>query len=178
MVAQIVHRLGFPVSAFIPAPGPPSWRSDWEDANLTMRLMLGLDVNWAGYVDERRKLSHAMGFEGRVAIKSPYLALHRKALDEALGDPQWIFCTRDEEDVARSMLAHPQLKLSDQAKIKRALDRFEETFFQFDYDFALRYPLESVGALAMHLELDDAEAVHAAAALIGSPTEYPCLQSN
>lgn len=177
LVAQIVHRLGFPVSAFIPAPGPPSWRSDWEDVNLTMRLMLGLDVNWAGYVDERRKLSHAMGFEGRVAIKSPYLALHHKDLKEAFPDAQWVKCVRADADIERSMRAHPALSRAHQKRICAAMEKVGDlSSFEFFYADAMQAPFGSVSELAEYLDFDPYDArpddILAAAALIGQPTEY------
>jgi hypothetical protein len=185
MVAEIVHRLGYPVSVLIPAPGPPSWRSDWEDPALTMKLMRGQEVDWKAYVDHRERASKALGFEGRVAIKSPYLALYKAAIEKSFPrrETQWIVCVRADAEVERSMLAHPALSRTHQKRIRAALEDFEDVApFEFDYFSAQQAPFESVTALAEELDFDPYGAssadILAAAALIGQPTEYPCLQSS
>jgi hypothetical protein len=176
LVAQIVHRLGFQVAPFIPAPMPPSWRSDWEDPRITIDLILGEKIDWHEYMRGRAHLSKATGFLGRYAIKSPYLALRYGAISEAAPEAFWIRCERQEEAVDRSFKAHPQLDDVAQYRIDKALHTFDPHMI-VRYEYVLEEPLMAVEQMANTLGVHDVEPIQAAANLVGQPTEYTCPQS-
>ncbi len=174
LVAQIVHRLGWPVSVTIPAPCPPSWRSDWEDPQLTTRLIRGQHIDWDAYVLHRRVASKALGFEGRVAIKSPYLVMRREKITESLRVPLWIKVGRREDARQRSLAIYPQLSRVHDAAIMDALREFKSDVWIL-YEALIESPYAATKELATSLGVTDEDTINAAAALIGQPTEYPCL---
>lgn len=177
LVAAVVHRLGFPVAPTIIPPAPPAWRADWEDPALTMPLMGGLvpTVEWLKvYLERRDVASKALGFEGRVALKSCYLALHWPVLIAALGHQPLVIRTYREAGARRrSLEAHPALylRVADDARIGRAVDRIAPDAL-IGCEWAQENPLSCAELLAGHLGQADDVAVAAAAALIDRGTEY------
>jgi len=174
MVAEVVHRLGYAVAPVIPAPDPPSWRSDWEDPTLTIPLIMDErpSLEWlTSYVEMRRKASSVLGFGGKIAIKSPYLAL---IWPEMIGiaSPAFVIKTfRQEEARKRSLAAHSALSERDDSRISDALEGVQADL-EIHYDWAVEGPLRFSRTLAERLEVTDEQTIHAAAALVGRPTEY------
>ena len=177
LVAAMVHHMGFQVAPIIPAPAPPSWRSDWEDPGLTPKLMMRHGCSWGIYFERRRYLSRRTGFGGRIAVKSPYLALYREEIERACELPLWILVTRDPADRERSLAAHPQLSETDQLEIRLALEGLKPEIV-LQYERLIEEPLTSSMALADALGVEDGAALDRATDMIGYPTEYPCLQSS
>lgn len=171
LVAQIVHRLGYMVAVQMPAPIPPAWRSDFEDLELTLRLMRREPVDWKIYLENRRSVSRLCGFDGRIAVKSAYLALHWPALLEAAGDPVVFRTYRSSADMDRSVAAHPQLNLKDREEIRRALQKVRPTA-ELGYEHLVENPLVAVHSIAHHLGVCDESSIVSAAALVGRPTNY------
>jgi hypothetical protein len=169
LVASLVHYLGFQVADIIPAPMPPAWRSDWEDPHLSLRLVAGERIDWKSYLAERRFLSETLGFDGRVAMKSPYLALHVRALAEI--EPFVIKVVRSPLAVERSFKAHPHLIRRDQERIRAALKTVEPDL-QVSYDALVADPDFGVDRLAAALDVRAPETIDRACSLVASPTEY------
>lgn len=174
MVAAIVHRLGFHIAPMIPAPGPPSWRSDWEDPYLTPYLMNRAQVDWSSYVKHRKAVAERLGFRG-YAIKSPYLALVWDQVVAAT-DAAHIVVSRDEEQRQRSLAAHPALSLEDDRAICEAMPNTAHAFLS--YERLIMYADVEIPRLARQLGVTDQETIDSAGRLVGMPTEYPCLQSS
>lgn len=181
LVAQVVHRLGFPVALTIPAPAPPSWRGDWEDPELTLLLLQGVKptADWyADYLRRRREQSRVVGFGGRVAVKSPLLGLAWEGFAVAAraaagGKPPLVIrCYREHGAMARSLAAHPQLAPELQARVTLAAWRIPPDI-EVGFEWAIDHPERAARAIAMALGVEDDAAVAAAAATIGRPTEYP-----
>ncbi len=176
LVASIVHRLGWPVAAMIPAPAPPTWRSDWEDADLTVPLLQGYRPGageLANYLERRAGLSRGLGFGGRVAVKSPYLALIFPALlaaCESIGEVPLVVRTYRIHGRERR-LARTQLSREDDAAIVEALRGFSGDVF-VEYGEAAANPHLVVRLLASRLGQPDDAAIAAAAASVGAPTRY------
>lgn len=174
LVAAIVHHLGFHVAPTIPAPCPPSWRSDWEDPFLTRKLMLDQHVEWAGYFEYRRLVASKLGFRG-VAVKSPYLALHMDSLERSVRG-MILIKTKREFGREESLLNNPKLSLVNDAQIVAALDKIDEDIC-IRYEELLGDPDWHVSNLADALGVDDDRMISRAIALVGHPTEYAqCLQ--
>lgn len=175
LVAQLVHRLGFQVSPTIPAPAPPTWRPDWEEPGLTSSLMAGkypTPDGWRAYLKWRRQVSRATGFEGRIALKSPYLALAWRGLMFVVEEHAMVVrVRRGEEARLASMAAHPALSGHEDRMIGVALEAIEPNL-AVSYEDLVVDPLGSVASLAGALGVLDDDAVLAAAALIGPATEY------
>lgn len=180
LVTGICHRLGFHAGLTFIAPHPPTWRLDYQEVELSVRLVERrwptLDW-WHLYIEKRRALSQRVGFGGRVVLNCQWLALCWDALIEAL-EAEWehpltIRTYRDGEGLARSMAAHPLLKQADQDEIVAALYRRVSPEFEISYDFLVDDPEQVVRILAERLGVEDAEAVKAAVAMVGKPTEYP-----
>lgn len=174
LAAEIVHRLGFAVAPWIPAPAPPSWRSDWEDPQLTMRLMARRKIDWDAYILERKAAASALGFRG-ICIKSPYLALY---LPELRPRADFLIVTeREDREVDQSMARYPQLSAEDQDEIRSALDgvRPDRTF---GLEWARMCPAIEVGQLAARLGVADDYAAIEAATKIIEPLEATCPQSS
>jgi hypothetical protein len=169
LVGSIVHYLGFPVSDIIPAPMPPAWRSDWEDPHLSLRLIAGEKINWESHLADRRFLSAGLGFDGRVAMKSPYLALHMQALLEF--EPFVIKVVRQGAAIERSFKAHPHLIRRDQERIRAALATIEADLL-VSYDALVEESRFGVARIADALGVTDEEALVRAQALVDLPTEY------
>lgn len=184
MVAELVHRLGWHAAVTMGAPAPPSWRTDWEDLELTMTLLQGVNpgVPWLiDYLGRRVEVSERMGFGGRIALKSPYLLFIWDDLFEALDQagfphPVVIRTYRYDLNVLRSLRAHPQLSEVRQAQIARLASRIAPTV-EIGYEAAIERPLWVAVALAQALGVVDDAAIRAAAALVGRPTPYECLPS-
>ena len=182
MVAEVVHRLGWQVAVAMGAPVPPRWRADWEDLSLSVPVLRGdrPRADWLrGYLDRRRIYSERMGFGGRFALKSPYLALVWYELAAAFGEerPFIIKTERAPADIKRSMADHPSLSRKDQAKILAALVWIEGDLV-VRYEDATADPLTFAGTVAAALGvLDDDATVRAAAALVGPRTEYASCRS-
>jgi hypothetical protein len=179
LVAQVVHRLGFAVAPYIPAPAPPGWRSDWEDPHLSTKLMLGRTPRWDLYIRRRKRQAAALGFSG-VAIKSPYLSLHLEAI-RARADAL-IVTRRDRLAQHESLWRCIEAYRLDQASIVRAADEIEgaqaaaqtAADVVIEYEGAVARPGELVEQLASLLDVHDEDTKAAAAALVGEP----CLQSS
>lgn len=119
-VAQVVHRLGFPVSGQIIPPVPPRWHSDWEDQFALLALQHALNAEnpsvWFSdwfprYLDERRE--HTTRLAGLTtwnprgfAIKSPLYAPFVNEIEaacNAIGKPLLIIkCQRVKADRDKS----------------------------------------------------------------------------
>ena len=176
LVAGVLHRLGWCAAVKLAAPGPPSWRLEWEDVDMTVELINGRRPTpgaWIEYLADRARHSAAMGFGGRITVKSPYLALVWENLIRVAPDALVIRTYREEEGLARSMAAHPQLGAQQQEAIGRALLKITPTV-ELGYDYSVDYPERMVRGLAQRLEVEDPVAIQAAIAMIGRPTEYPC----
>lgn len=175
LVAQICHRLGWQVAPTIPAPGPPSWRSDWEDAALTSALMAGkypTPQGWRDYLKWRRSVSRATGFEGRIALKSAYLALVWDDLMEVVGEhATTVHVHREEKARQASLAAHPALSSHADRLIGEALKTLEADV-HVEYGQLCTLPLWQVASLADSLGVQDDAAVRAAIALVEQPKEY------
>lgn len=174
LVAQIVHRLGWHASPLIGPPIPPSWRSDWEDPNLTLKLLDGLRPSpdwWRSYMNHRRTMSLAFGFKGRFAIKSPYLALVWPRVMEVVTDPFVIRTYRNAKEMDDSFMHHPQLQEEHQEAIKKGLRQVRPDI-EIGYEWAVEEPKRMVNELAAKLGVEDDQAMAAAVALIHHPTRY------
>jgi hypothetical protein len=180
LIASIVHRLGFHVAPSIPAPAPPSWRSDWEDVSLTQMLMRGFRPSTAwfrGYLERRSAVSRATGFEGRIAVKSPYLAMFWQEITDAAPEAFLIRMTRGDEGRQRSLRAHPALaaRIDDEKIIAYCCENLI-AHVTFNYVDLLTYADMRIPRLAHVLGVTDRSAIDAAGKLVGYPTEYPCPQ--
>lgn len=171
LVASMCHRLGFPVTSLLDAPIPPRFRSDWQDPRLTLRLMAREVIDWAEYLAQRRRESVALGFDGRVAISSQYLAVYWADVRKAIPDAFVIKTYRGHDDMAASMRAHPQISEADQELICRALHDVKADC-SLGYEFVCENPQTAAEMLARHLGNADPVAVAAAAALVGKSTTY------
>ena len=174
--AQVPDRRGYMASPLINAPLPPSWRSDWEDEDLALRMMRGerLSVDsWRIYLNQRQTVSLVLGFQGRYALTGPYLSLDWTRLLEALepAKPFVIQTRRRAADVAASMEAHKQLSGSDQKEIAAACKKIKPDFWA-SYEGAVDDPKRWCASLAKTLMGVDDRSVAAAAALIGPATSY------
>ncbi len=179
LVAGLCHRLGFHAGRFFFAPHPPTWRLDWQDQELSMKLVARdwptLDW-WHSYIEKRRVLSERVGFGGRIVLNCQWLALCWDDLIEVLEaeweHPMTIRTYRDGEGLARSMDGNPALKQADQDEIVAALYRRVAPHFEISYDFLVDDPEHVVRILAERLGVEDPDAVKAAVAMVGKPTEY------
>jgi len=179
MVAQVVNRLGWHIGGTIPTPCPPTWRSDWEDPLLSAPMILGHRYGLEelqAYVAARRHLSRMLGFGGRIAIKSPYLALIWPAVIAAASPALVVLADRDEESRRRSLTAHPLLSEEDDRLISEEMAYVQQNVTIY-YEDAISDPAYSVKLLAVALGVKDERTISEATSLIGEPTEYaPCLQ--
>ena len=179
LVAQVVHRLGYAVAPYIPAPAPPGWRSDWEDADLSTKLMLGRTPRWDAYITRRKRQAAALGFAG-VAIKSPYLSLHLGAVRSRADI--LIVTTRDQWDrrdsLARCIEAYKldlRSTVADADEIEGAQGVAQAAADAvISYEGAVAHPVELVEQLAALLGVESEDTKAAAAALVGEP----CPQSS
>jgi hypothetical protein len=174
LAAAIVHRLGFAVATWIPAPAPPAWRSDWEDPFLTQKLMARRKIDWDAYILERKAAASVLGFKG-ICIKSPYLALY---LPELRPRADFLLVTeREDKEIEQSMARYPQLSLEDQDEIRSALDgvRPDRTF---GLEWARMCPALEVAQLAKYLGVENDYAAIEAATKIIEPMEATCPQSS
>jgi hypothetical protein len=176
LVAAIVHRLGFQIAPTIPAPMPPTWRSDYEDPHFSLALMAGDRPSaeyLRRYLARRRAFSAACGFEGRIALKSPYLVRVWARLLEAAPDAFTIRVRREDAARARSLTAQPALMaLGHDFSILEGL-RSVQAHVDVWYEAIVARPAEFVVRLASLLGVSDHEAIDAAIALVGQPTRYP-----
>ena len=174
LAAMIVHRLGFAVSTWIPAPAPPAWRSDWEDPYITVAMMARRKINWDEYIAARKRMASTLGFRG-ICIKSPYLALY---LPEVRPRADYLIVTeREESAIVQSMARCPSLSAQDQDEIKAALDGIKPDH-QFVCEWVRTFPAIEVAQLAAALGVDnDHEAIQAAIELV-EPLETTCPQSS
>jgi hypothetical protein len=175
LVASMCHRLGFMVGPQIPVPIPPRWRSDWEPLELTRGL-----VNHRGdalhdwlvwYCHGLREQSRLVGFEGRICLKSPFLAPRWDIVRQAIPDAFVVRTFRYSEDVERSMAAHPALSAADQVKIAAGL-RNVRPDCEIGYEAVCDNPVMYASILAKHLGNDSQADIEAAAALVGRQTVY------
>lgn len=173
LASATVHRLGYQASLAIGAPVPPAWRSDWEDLNLAVRLMMSAEIkpDWfRQYIHDRRTVARLFGFRD-ISIKSPYLALHwanfRSAFDE---DPIVLKCIRS-NGRAKSLDAYSFLDKQQSESIDNALDRIEADLV-LKYEDAIACPVSYVERIAERLGVEDLDAITAAAKEIGEPTRY------
>ena len=175
MVAQVLHRMGYMASPLINAPIPPSWRSDYEDEDLALRMMSGERPSvdsWRIYLNQRQTVSLVLGFQGRYAVTGPYLSLGWDRLLEAMPVKPFVIQTRRRaEDVEASMAAHPRLSKEDQGQIKACCKKIKPDFWAV-YEAAVDDPKRWCSSLARTLGVEDDRAVAAAAALIEKPTVY------
>lgn len=171
LVASMVHRLGWMVAPTIPVPAPPSWRSDWEDPALSIPLIERRPLDLEAYMENRRALASALGFQG-VALKSPYLALRWPAVLAASGpNPVVIRTYRDGLTRFESLRAHPAIDHGDDSRICSALRAVVPTI-EVGYEWGVEDQKRLAAALAHALGVVDDAAVSAAAALVGRPTRY------
>jgi hypothetical protein len=115
MLAEVVHFLGYPVALTMLTPGHPTWRPEWEDPALTFSMWFGSKpVDFHQHLLMRRETAvrrseyHSVDLPG-IAIKSPFLFIHREAFTEAadeLGfDLQWMTIGRNQKRVDASLRA-------------------------------------------------------------------------
>ncbi len=184
-VAEIVHNLGVPVAFSILAPVPPTYRPDWEDADLALALvplMLGrqmrdplafLKANFAGRVQHARRFWNS----DRFATKSPVLAL---IWDDVLrachpyGKPIVLMTSRDQDDIDTSVRRSFLPSLVDAAfttnrRIRAALETIEYDHF-CPYESTVEEPEAAVFYIAGALGISDPERIAAAVACIKEPT--------
>lgn len=175
LVAQLVNRMGWQVAPLISVPAPPSWRSDWEDSQLTTALMsrqYPTRERWVEYLKWRRLVSRDTGFGGRIAIKSPYLALVWDDLTGIVGEHAvTVRVSRGDEARRRSLEAHPALSDHADRLIGESLALVAPDV-ELAYEALIDVPALSVGALAADLGVEDDAAIRAAIALVEQPREY------
>lgn len=175
LVAAVVHRLGWQIAPSIPPPAPPSWRSDYEDPQFTIRLMRGerpATSTLRMYAAQRRAYSKATGFNGRIALKSAYLVFVWTRLLEALPDAFVIRIRREDSARRASLVAHHSLNdLGHDFAILEGLNAVRPHLDVW-YEAVVERPEEFVRTVAQALGVQDDAAVTAATAMIGKPTEY------
>lgn len=175
MVAQVVNRLGWHVGASVPPPIPPTWRSDFEDFDFSMRLARGERPSApeiGRYLFSRLDLAVALGFPGgRFMLKSPLLALVWPQLTSELKRLSFTWRTisvwRQFSEREESRLAGPPgLAVEVCQEVVRAMECWVVPDLEIAYRKATEDPVVAVRALASVLSVDDDAAVAEAAKLI------------
>lgn len=174
LVASVVHRLGWHAGVRMYAPMPPTWRLDYEEPELSERLVRRDwpdQVWWIEYLAMRAEWSHALGFGGRFLLKCPHLALCWPMVLNEVENPLVFRTYRDRADTDRSMAAHPAMKESDQEEIRVALRKIAPDS-EIGYEWATEYPERFVRLVAGHLGVEDDAAIQGAVATVGQPNRY------
>lgn len=184
-VAEAVHALGIPVAVQMHAPVPPTYRMDWEDADLSLKLaplMFGRKIRdfaaWFGqYLKTRSMFTHRQWGTEHFAIKSPLLPLVWPEVAAAVPGAIILHTRREQGDIDRSVRACfrvEQVKdaLACNERIQAALEPIEPTM-RVIYERLVVHPESCVEHIAGALGVSSKERIEAAVATVKEPRPWP-----
>jgi len=199
-VANVLHMMGCTMGTWFVAPQPPTWRSDWEDADfnrltfskmpfgsnqITDRHMLQSRIEglYAEYMKMRFAMTQTVAKQrfldtGAIGVKHPFMLFvlpeWRIALDKWGLEPIMIDVRRPSYMIERSSIPTIYKKKGGK-ETQAALKELEQTY---QYEYVCKYeemiedPLKVARELGEVIGITDEENINRAAAAVRRPTVY------